>query len=144
MSSYIKEMADLPQGRLQLDGLVVAAGCNAVLENMCFTLAEAGDAVLIPTPYYAAFEFDLVARAGLTVEPVQTMQYQQNVAISLVDPALYYPTTASLDAAYQRASEKGHAPKILLLSHPMNPLGICYHASTIKNASIGVAIDEST
>jgi hypothetical protein len=80
MASYIEEMADLPQGRLQLDGLVVGAGCNAVLENMCFTLAEAGDAVLIlPTPYYAAFEFDLVARAGLTVEPVQTMQYQQNV-----------------------------------------------------------------
>ena len=53
---------------LQLDrdmdpeGLVVGAG--AVLEILCLALAEPGEGVLIPTPYYAAFEFDLVARAG--------------------------------------------------------------------------------
>jgi DNA-binding transcriptional MocR family regulator len=49
---------------LDPEGLVMGAGCNAVLENLCICLADAGDAVLIPTPYYAAFEFDLVARAG--------------------------------------------------------------------------------
>ena len=46
------------------DGIILGAGCNAVLENLCMCLAEPGDAVMIPTPYYAAFEFDLAARAG--------------------------------------------------------------------------------
>jgi hypothetical protein len=32
-------------------------------------LADPGDAVLIPSPYYAAFEFDLAARAGCVIVP---------------------------------------------------------------------------
>eukprot|EP00816_Leptocylindrus_hargravesii_P004077 CAMPEP_0196803472 /NCGR_PEP_ID=MMETSP1362-20130617/2893_1 /TAXON_ID=163516 /ORGANISM="Leptocylindrus danicus, Strain CCMP1856" /LENGTH=252 /DNA_ID=CAMNT_0042175099 /DNA_START=207 /DNA_END=965 /DNA_ORIENTATION=- len=52
------------------DCMIVGAGCNAVLENLAICLAEVGDAVIIPTPYYAAFEFDLVARAGLRIQPV--------------------------------------------------------------------------
>ena len=46
------------------ENIILGAGCNAVLENLCMCLTEPGDAVMIPTPYYAAFEFDLVARAG--------------------------------------------------------------------------------
>ena len=53
---------DVPQ--MHPDGIILGAGCNAVLENLCMCLAEPGEAVMIPTPYYAAFEFDLVARAG--------------------------------------------------------------------------------
>lgn len=63
MANYLQRLLKLPKS-LDQDGIVMGAGCNAVLENLCFCLAERGDAVLIPTPYYAAFEFDLVARAG--------------------------------------------------------------------------------
>ena len=138
-AAYIEDLCGLSPNRLQTEGLVVGAGCNAVLENLCFTLADAGDAVLIPTPYYAAFEFDLVARAALTVEAVTTEAYHPEVTthvdnpgpINRIDPRIYYPNRAALDAAYERAALKGHAPRILLLSHPMNPLGICYPAETV-------------
>jgi len=123
---------------LDVDGIVMGAGCNAVLENLCFCLTEPGDAVLLPTPYYAAFEFDLVARAGLNIVPVHTRTFHsrgnnneeeeeegENAAF------YYYPNRASLDAAYDCALEKGSQPKILLLSHPNNPLGICYPPSVI-------------
>lgn len=139
-ATYIEDLCGLSPNRLQTEGLIVGAGCNAVLENLCFTLADAGDSVLIPTPYYAAFEFDLVARAALTVEAVTTEAYHPEIVTHFddpapnnrIDPRMYYPNRAALDAAYERSALKGHAPRILLLSHPMNPLGICYPAETVQ------------
>ena len=66
MGHYLDDLLGLKDKNLSMDvdGLVVGAGCNAVLENLCICLAQPGESVLIPTPYYAAFEFDLVARAG--------------------------------------------------------------------------------
>lgn len=49
---------------LNPNNLIVGAGCNAVLENLCLCLASWGEGVMIPTPYYAAFEFDLTCRIG--------------------------------------------------------------------------------
>lgn len=63
MAKYLEDILGL-SCPLDVDGIVVGAGCNAVLENLCISLAEPGEGVMIPTPYYAAFEFDLVARAG--------------------------------------------------------------------------------
>ena len=114
--------------------LVVGAGCNAVLENLCMTLADPGQAVLIPTPYYAAFEFDLVARAGLTIVPVHTMENHDydNSDDSSIPVEAYYPRRAVLEKAYEKAQETGNEPRILLLSHPNNPLGICYPPDVVK------------
>lgn len=152
MASYATTMLDLPPDSLDVDGIVVGAGCNAVLENMCMCLAEEGEAVMIPTPYYAAFEFDLVARINLHVQPVQTQTYSMDEATSEstassssdsdsteaslnplnMDPSVYYPTVAALDAAYEQSMQAGHAPKILLLSHPHNPLGVCYPKNVLQ------------
>jgi aspartate/methionine/tyrosine aminotransferase len=44
----------------------------------------------------------------------------------------YYPNRASLDAAVARSVEQGVVPRILLLSHPQNPLGICYPPEVVK------------
>ncbi|GAX10741.1 1-aminocyclopropane-1-carboxylate synthase [Fistulifera solaris] len=128
MAVYIEDLLQLQPLRLKRENLIVGAGCNAVLENLCFTLAEAGESVLIPTPYYAAFEFDLVARAGLRVEPVTTQDYQTKPQ----DAQIYFPNTAALNAAYERCLQQQSTPKILLLSHPHNPLGICYPPSVVE------------
>jgi aspartate/methionine/tyrosine aminotransferase len=131
LCEYMESLLGIAPETLDPNGLVVGAGCNAVLENLCFCLAQQGDAVLIPTPYYAAFEFDLQARVALFVQPVSTQAYHPTVRDSR-DPSLYYPNTQTLDAAYERSEEAGHEPRILLISHPQNPLGICYPAPVIK------------
>jgi aspartate/methionine/tyrosine aminotransferase len=139
MSRYIEDLCGLERGRLRVDGLILGAGCNAVLENLCFALADIGDTVLIPTPYYAAFEFDLVARAGLRIQSVTTERHHPECTSYVasngrIDPRIYYPNRASLDAAFERTLDQhGRPPKILLISHPMNPLGICYPAETIRD-----------
>lgn len=147
MAHYIEGLCHLnanpseKRKSLQLDGLILGAGCNAVLENLVISLADAGETVLLPTPYYAAFAFDLGARANLRIQPVTTEAYNTNTNNNndatthathdknhLLDPRRYYPNRRALDAAYDRTLEAtgGMPPKILLVSHPMNPLGICY------------------
>lgn len=136
VASYLETILKIPKERkLDEDGIVLGAGCNAVLENLCFTLTEPGDAVLLPTPYYAAFEFDLVARAALNIVPVNTMDFHQECNqddSQSICREKYFPNRDSLDAAYEKALASGSQPKILLLSHPNNPLGICYPPSVIK------------
>jgi aspartate/methionine/tyrosine aminotransferase len=144
MARYLERVLGLPEGIGTLDeeGLVVGAGCNAVLENLCLCLAGPGDGVLIPTPYYAAFEFDLVARAGLKIVPVRTMGYHPEVGgggaagdddDGPIPVEAYYPNRSSLDAAAEAARAEGTEPRILLLSHPNNPLGLCYPPSVVRD-----------
>lgn len=148
VGSFIQYITDVPQDLDIQNGLLLGAGCNAVLENLCTCLADRDEAVLIPTPYYAAFEFDLVARAGLHVQPVVTNDDSSvltrtssddgdnssstNTPNGTIDPSVYYPTEQSLNAAYEQATLDGHTPKILLLSHPQNPLGVYYPNDVLK------------
>lgn len=135
MASYLERTLKITKRTLDPEGIVVGAGCNAVLENLCMCLAEPGDAVLIPTPYYAAFEFDLVARAGLSIVPVNTFSPSNVPPVGsneAIPVEAYYPRRSVLDSAYHRSLENGVQPRVLLLSHPNNPLGICYPPSVIK------------
>lgn len=39
-----------------------AAGCTAIIDNTIYALCDEGDGVLIPAPYYPAFDNDLQVR----------------------------------------------------------------------------------
>lgn len=60
------------------------------------------------------------------------MDYHSFDDTSSIPPEAYYPNRASLDAAVARSSENGVTPRVLLLSHPQNPLGICYPPEVVK------------
>jgi 1-aminocyclopropane-1-carboxylate synthase len=57
---------------IQPKHVALAAGAAPLLNHLCFLLGEAGDACLIPAPYYAAFENDIKVVAG--VEPCRIQQ----------------------------------------------------------------------
>ena len=60
------------------------------------------------------------------------MAYQDfDDSVSVPEHA-YYPNRASLDAAVLASERNGVTPRVLLISHPMNPLGICYPPEVIK------------
>ena len=138
LKNYLEDLLDLDKnsdGTIDPDGIVVGAGCNAVLENLCVSLAEPGQGVMIPLPYYAAFEFDLGSRAGLEIVPVPTMEHStyDKGSGSSPPPEAYYLSRSALDAAKQKSiDENGIEPRILLISHPQNPLGICYPPHVIE------------
>lgn len=101
-------------------GFCVSAGCGAVLDNLMFLLCEAGDAVLIPSPYYPAFDNDLTVKAGA-------------VPVSVPTPAPGHKITpALLDAAVLKCRDAGQRPRVLLLTNPHNPLGTILTKSEVR------------
>jgi aspartate/methionine/tyrosine aminotransferase len=71
-------------------------------------------------------------RVGLSILPVTTMDYQEFDDSTSVPAEAYYPNRASLDAAVAKASKNGVTPRVLLLSNPQNPLGVCYPPAVVK------------
>lgn len=45
--------------------IAIGSGCSSLLNYLFYILAEEGDAVLIPAPYYAAFEHEMSVRSLL-------------------------------------------------------------------------------
>ena len=102
-----------PGVELEADRLTVSAGCGAILDNLMFLLAGRGDGVLIPLPYYPAFDYDLTARMGVVPVPVATTSG-------------LLPTPEDLERSARAAAGAGRRIKILLLTNPHNPLGVVY------------------
>lgn len=98
----------------------VSSGAGAVIENVVFATCAPGDSVLIPAPYYPAFNNDLTVRVGAKPWPVKASAYNPAGA--------YVPTVRDLDEAAAAATAAGAPPRMLLLTHPHNPLGVVWPA----------------
>jgi len=83
-------------------------------------LAEDGDAVLVPAPYYAAFDTDTKFLAGCVTVPVQC------------DDATAGPTVAELENAAKSAESRGLRPRMIIVTNPTNPLGTIYSREVMK------------
>jgi aspartate/methionine/tyrosine aminotransferase len=69
------------------DHVSCAAGAAACLNNLFLSICEAGDSVLIPAPYYAAFDADLGAICALKRIPVRLRQGDFALTRSALDKA---------------------------------------------------------
>lgn len=102
--------------------VILGSGCAGLLNGLFLSLLEEGEAVLIPAPYYAAFESDMKIVAQCV--PLK---------VSMADPSAG-PTADELEAGYTDAAKRRLKVKMLLLTNPNNPLGTIYSADTIKNS----------
>ena len=73
--------------RVVSDHVSCAAGAAACLNNLFLSICEAGDSVLIPAPYYAAFDADLGAICALKRIPVRLRQGDFALTRSALDKA---------------------------------------------------------
>ncbi|MBA0653731.1 hypothetical protein Goklo_020872, partial [Gossypium klotzschianum] len=94
------------------DHLVLTAGATSANETLMFCLAEKGDAILLPTPYYPGFDRDLKWRTGAEIVPIQCSSSNG-----------FQITESALEAAYQEAQRKNLRVKGVLVTNPSNPLG---------------------
>jgi aspartate/methionine/tyrosine aminotransferase len=95
--------------RFSPDQLAVLAGGGTILENVFYSIADAGDAILVPTPSYAGYWADLETRDDLRVIPVHT---------SSSDGFTLH--TDLLEEAFSAAETPVRA---LLYTNPDNPTG---------------------
>jgi len=104
------------------DNVAFGSGVGSLLSHLFFIIAQKGDVVLIPAPYYAAFEYDTKAIAGCVPFPVY------------MDNPITGPTKEDLSNTARLVEKKGHRIKILLLTNPNDPLGVVYQPKVILNA----------
>lgn len=93
--------------------LVVASGVGSLISNLTTALLEAGDAVLLPTPTYAALYSDFTVPAGAVVHDVPVP----------VEDVAYGAFLEHVKAGRASALAAGKRPRLLFLIHPSNPCG---------------------
>ncbi|KAL7439726.1 hypothetical protein ACHAXM_008176 [Skeletonema potamos] len=99
------------------------AGASSLISHLALCLGERGDAVLIPAPYYAAFDVDLKIIAGCIAIPVYCS----------ADPSRG-PSPRDLEEAALAAEAQGMRVRMLLITNPCNPIGTIYPPEVMKEA----------
>uniref|UniRef100_J3M5Y7 Aminotransferase class I/classII large domain-containing protein n=1 Tax=Oryza brachyantha TaxID=4533 RepID=J3M5Y7_ORYBR len=128
LDSFRKAMARLMEkitggkATFDPDRIVLTAGATAANELLTFILADPGDALLIPTPYYPGFDRDLRWRTGVHVIPVHCDSGNG-----------FQVTAAALQAAYDEAAAAGMRVRGVLITNPSNPLGTTARRAVLED-----------
>uniref|UniRef100_A0A5B7AV23 Aminotransferase class I/classII large domain-containing protein n=1 Tax=Davidia involucrata TaxID=16924 RepID=A0A5B7AV23_DAVIN len=123
-SGIAKFMERVRGGRVTYDPnrIVMSGGATGANELIMFCLADPGDAFLVPTPYYPAFDRDLRWRTRVQLIPV-ICESSNNFQI----------TKAAMEEAYEKAKEANIKVKGLILANPSNPLGTVLDRETLTS-----------
>ncbi|KAF5748505.1 putative acc synthase [Tripterygium wilfordii] len=116
-------MEEIRGGRAKFDPdrVVLTAGATAANELLTFILADPGDALLVPTPYYPGFDRDLRWRTGVKIVPIHC-DSSNNFQI----------TPQALEAAYKQAQAMNVKVRGVLITNPSNPLGATIQRSVLE------------
>lgn len=109
--------------RVKPQQIVISTGCTGLLFQLSVLLFELGDSILIPTPYYPAFDQDFGYLGGVNRIPVDP-----------TDLETYELTRADLDKVRDLALSQSQRLKAMLLTNPHNPLGKIYSPSELRIA----------
>ncbi|CAN1778276.1 1-aminocyclopropane-1-carboxylate synthase [Linum perenne] len=104
------------------DRIVMAGGATGAHETLAFCLADPGEALLVPTPYYPGFDRDLRWRTGIQLVPIECKS-SNNFKLTIED----------LESAYETAKLNNIRVKGLLLTNPSNPLGTILDGETLRS-----------
>ncbi|KAG1330191.1 1-aminocyclopropane-1-carboxylate synthase 7 [Cocos nucifera] len=120
MASFMEQIRG-GRAKFDPDRIVLTAGATAANELLTFILADPGDALLIPTPYYPGFDRDLRWRTGVNITPVHCNSSNG-----------FQITVKALEEAYARAVAANIRVRGLLLTNPSNPLGTAITKSVLE------------
>lgn len=75
MQALVEFMSEIRGNRVSFDPskVVLTAGATSANEALMFCLAEAGDAILIPTPYYPGYVLKLYPQSSPCLEKYSEM-----------------------------------------------------------------------
>ncbi|CAN4108328.1 unnamed protein product [Withania somnifera] len=111
-------------GRVTFDPerVVMAGGATGANETIIFCLADPGDAFLVPSPYYPAFNRDLRWRTGVQLIPIHCESFNN-----------FKITAKAVKEAFEKAQNSNINVKGLILTNPSNPLGTTLDKDTLKS-----------
>ncbi|XP_057466796.1 1-aminocyclopropane-1-carboxylate synthase 7-like [Actinidia eriantha] len=120
MASFMEQIRG-GRAKFNPDRVVLTAGATAANELLTFILADPGDALLVPTPYYPGFDRDLRWRTGVNIVPIHCDSSNN-----------FQVTPQALEAAYKSAESMNIKVRGVLITNPSNPLGVTIHRSTLE------------
>ncbi|MFD3874581.1 aminotransferase class I/II-fold pyridoxal phosphate-dependent enzyme [Streptomyces sp. NPDC058623] len=97
---------------LDAEDLVVISGATGALDAIASVLCDPGEAIVVPAPYYGAFDTDLGGRSGARILPAP---------LSSEDG--FRLTADAVDRALKEARSEGTTVRAVALSSPSNPIG---------------------
>jgi aspartate/methionine/tyrosine aminotransferase len=118
IATFLQARAGRP---LNAENIALASGASAVLEMLAFTVCDAGDAILIPTPYYPGFDHDLALRPETHLYPVPLAGPQFELRLT------------DIERAHAACVQEGRNVAAVLLNSPHNPSGQVYDESLIRD-----------
>ncbi|KAK6920072.1 Aminotransferase, class I/classII [Dillenia turbinata] len=100
--------------------IVMGGGATGASEMLMFCLADPGDAFLVPSPCYPAFDRDLRWRTRMQLIPVPCSSSNN-----------FQLEKEALEEAYEKAQQANIKVKGLILANPSNPLGTLMDKDTL-------------
>ncbi|KAF5193216.1 1-aminocyclopropane-1-carboxylate synthase [Thalictrum thalictroides] len=123
-NAVAKFMSRVRGNKVTLDpnNIVMSGGATGAAETISFCIADPGDAFLIPSPHYPAFDRDVCWRTRVNLVPV-VCESSNNFNL----------TITALESAYKEAQDAGIRVKGLIINNPSNPLGTTLDRKTLKS-----------
>ncbi|KAK8157459.1 pyridoxal phosphate-dependent transferase [Phyllosticta citrichinensis] len=103
--------------------IAVAPGGGAILESLLFNICDAGDEMLVLTPFWSGFHFQFQVGPKVTIIPV-TSPMENVFNERVVD---------DLEAALAKANKKVRG---VVVCNPHNPLGQCYTRKALEAIAV--------
>ncbi|ORY22792.1 PLP-dependent transferase [Neocallimastix californiae] len=106
-----------PKVLLNKENICVGNGCGPLLNLYGEVLFDAGDAFLVPGPFYGGFEADI--KYGARVYPIP-VQHEEDDCLKVSEESL------------EKALRNANRPvKGIIIANPNNPFGRCYSAEQL-------------
>uniref|UniRef100_A0A480WKY8 1-aminocyclopropane-1-carboxylate synthase-like protein 1 n=1 Tax=Sus scrofa TaxID=9823 RepID=A0A480WKY8_PIG len=139
LSFYCKSPAPLKP-----ENVVVLNGCASLFSALATVLCEAGEAFLIPAPYYGSITQHVCLYGGVRLVCVYL-----DSEVTGLETRPFQLTVEKLEMALQGANSEGVKVKGLILINPHNPLGDVYSLGELqeyldfaKRHELHVIVDE--
>ncbi|XP_045681683.1 1-aminocyclopropane-1-carboxylate synthase-like protein 1 [Phyllostomus hastatus] len=139
LSFYCKSPAPLKP-----ESVVVLNGCAPLFSALAMVLCEAGEAFLIPAPYYGG-----ITKHVCVYGNVRLVCVYLDSEVSGLDTRPFQLSVEKLEMALQGANSEGVQVKGLILINPQNPLGDIYSPEELreylefaKRHELHVVVDE--
>ncbi len=131
-SAFAQDLTHTYNAAFDISDIAITAGCNQAFVSTAIALAKAGDAIIVPTPWYFNHQMTL-NMLGIDVRALKTRADQGFVP----------------DVVEARSMLDRHVKAIVLVT-PNNPTGAVYPPATIaafadlcRDAGIALIVDET-